>query len=412
MYKWSPKQLDVVTELVHGTEKQTLLSGPTQSGKSLAAVFGFFGFSTRWSGTDFIISSRSKKQLDGVVVKYARQFCDSFGLEWRKTLDDGYVMSGLEGRAPNRFFPLFGGDAGSEASARSFTVGAALIEEATTVNPDFISMVSSRCSLPGAKMVLTTNPDAPSHPLKTEWIDNPEVKTWEFDLYDNPILDKDYEQMLLNNYTGHMRERMVYGKWVSATGSIYPNVRVSEPPDGEADLYVLGADWADSGSTHVVLVGYYNGVWYCEAEWEWTGSERGELDELQKSALIKRDLVTNKAIRYAFADPSRPSFKKALELTLNGHINESSKTKNDVAKGIEYVRKSFDSHNLFISRDCPILLQQLYQYVWDERAALIGEDKPKKHFDHGCDALRYAVFNGARMMLRGDRSSAKIVRTR
>lgn len=314
-------------------------------------------------------------------------------------------------RAPNRFFPLYGGDAGSEQNARSFSVGGVLCEEATTCDDKFISMLSSRCSLPGAKMVLTTNPDAPSHPLKTEWIDDPTVKTWEFDLYDNPILDKEYEQMLLKNYTGHMRERMVYGKWVSATGSIYPNVRVSDPPDGDADFYVLGADWADSGSTHVVLVGNYGGKWFCESEWEWNGSERGELNELQKSALIKRDLVLDRPIKYAFADPSRPSFKKALELTLNGRINEASKTKNDVSKGIEYVRKSFDSHELFVSRDCPILLQQLYQYVWDERAALIGEDKPLKKFDHGPDALRYAIYNGARLMLRGDRSAVKIVRT-
>ena len=53
------------------------------------------------------------------------------------------------------------------------------------------------------------------------------------------------------------------------------------------------------------------------------------------------------------------------------------------------------------------LVREMHGYVWDERWAKIGEDRPVKHDDHGCDALRYAVHTGA-----GLPSPAPVILTR
>ena len=42
-----------------------------------------------------------------------------------------------------------------------------------------------------------------------------------------------------------------------------------------------------------------------------------------------------------------------------------------------------------LSIKCHFLLKEMQNYSWDERAGLIGDDKPLKQNDHGCDALRY-----------------------
>ena len=45
--------------------------------------------------------------------------------------------------------------------------------------------------------------------------------------------------------------------------------------------------------------------------------------------------------------------------------------------------------HLFVSSRCKELLKEFRQYKWSSNNT--GKDKPVKKFDHGLDALRYAV---------------------
>ncbi len=45
-----------------------------------------------------------------------------------------------------------------------------------------------------------------------------------------------------------------------------------------------------------------------------------------------------------------------------------------------------------ICRKCTNLIKEFQSYVWDEKAAKNGVEKPKKENDHLLDALRYAIF--------------------
>jgi phage terminase large subunit len=46
---------------------------------------------------------------------------------------------------------------------------------------------------------------------------------------------------------------------------------------------------------------------------------------------------------------------------------------------------------LLINKKCRYLINELLGYVWDEKAAEHGDERPVKTNDHNCDALRYGI---------------------
>ncbi len=389
-YVWSPKQRDLVETLASGREREVVVSGPVQSGKSVSAWFGFFGFASMWAGHDFIVASRSQRQLTGSVLKYAREFSDSYGLGWRKT-EDCYVMENFEGDGLNRFFPLIGADVSSEAKARSFTVAGAGIDEATLVPFDFTRSVSDRCSVPNALLMLVTNPSGPKHPIKADRIDKG-VCHYPFEMSDNPNVTDQYLESLARSYKGPMYERMVQGKWVQSEGVIYPFWEAGNPPGGFV-RYVLGVDWAHKSVTHAVLVGYLSdGTAWVVGEWRHNGVTHGVMEAMDQARAIRDRLCSGIKPSLIVCDPSAPQMKQALSRAFGQKVYNAQ---NDVIKGIQYVRQSLEERSLMIGHACPELKTEMFNYVWDEKMSLIGEHKPVKQDDHGCDALRYAVYTAA-----------------
>jgi phage terminase large subunit len=91
--------------------------------------------------------------------------------------------------------------------------------------------------------------------------------------------------------------------------------------------------------------------------------------------------------QYWVVDPSALSFR--TELRQRGvHQVEAVNT---VLDGIRLVSTLMGQHKIKVHRSCEHLLDELDGYSWDDRLALLGEDRPIKLNDHGVDALRYAV---------------------
>lgn len=63
----------------------------------------------------------------------------------------------------------------------------------------------------------------------------------------------------------------------------------------------------------------------------------------------------------------------------------------DVRKGISKVDTMFALNKLIINRDCEKLISEIKGYVWDEKAAERGEEKPVKTNSAACEALMQAV---------------------
>ena len=64
---------------------------------------------------------------------------------------------------------------------------------------------------------------------------------------------------------------------------------------------------------------------------------------------------------------------------------------NDVLDGIRKVSTLMGQRRLKICETCTGLLEELSGYVWDEKAALNGVEKPVKTADHAVDAARYLI---------------------
>lgn len=72
-------------------------------------------------------------------------------------------------------------------------------------------------------------------------------------------------------------------------------------------------------------------------------------------------------------------------------INHIKAAVNDVLDGIQTVSNRFQANELYICADNTNSLKELVSYVWDDKAAQRGEDKPVKQNDHTCDARRYGI---------------------
>ena len=93
-------------------------------------------------------------------------------------------------------------------------------------------------------------------------------------------------------------------------------------------------------------------------------------------------------IRYMIVDPSAASF--IAELRKRGI--SVLKAKNEVEDGIRVVGTKLNQGKLLFSDECQNTIKEFASYVWDEKAAESGIDKPVKLNDHCMDALRYFAY--------------------
>ena len=106
------------------------------------------------------------------------------------------------------------------------TLAGAFLDEAPLMPQDYVDQVGLRCSVEGAKIVTTDNPQGPLHWFKQEYIDERENINAEwihFELRDNPSLPESYFRQVETQFTGAFYRRMVLGEWTATSGAIYPH---------------------------------------------------------------------------------------------------------------------------------------------------------------------------------------------
>ena len=88
------------------------------------------------------------------------------------------------------------------------------------------------------------------------------------------------------------------------------------------------------------------------------------------------------------------SFRKrniTLKTTIRGRGYRVKDANNSVNDGIRITAMLMTKKKLLIHESCTNLKREFQSYIWDEKAAQRGEEKPVKANDHLCDALRYFV---------------------
>ena len=303
-----------------------------------------------------------------------------------------YSISTKEGKLFGRKVILEGAnDIRSESKIRGVTLQGAYCDELTQFPEDFFAMLLSRLRLPGAKLIATTNPDSPSHWLKTRYIDRKDELDFldvQFLLDDNTTLPKDYVENIKKEYTGVFYDRFILGRWTLAEGIIYPEyaTAIEEPPEQPPSRYCISIDYGTQNPFSAGLWALYGDVWYRVREYYYGGRDKG---------IQKTDAEYLEDLNRAFADipgqittiidPSAASFIALLRQSKKYKVRKAD---NAVLDGIRETATAMHKGLIKVSPECKDWIREAQGYVWDDSGV---DDRPVKENDHALDETRYFV---------------------
>ena len=277
----------------------------------------------------------------------------------------------------------------------------------------FFNQLLARLSVPGARLIGTTNPDSPAHWLRKNFLLRRyelNIGTWHFTLDDNPSLEPAYVAALKAEYVGLWYRRFILGEWCAAEGAIYdmwdPSVHVVDIMPPIQSWLGIGLDYGTTAPTAALLLGLSNTgggedgkrpCLFLVDEWRWDSRQRHrQLTDVELSGKLKDWLATVRfpgthlrgpAPQYLIVDPSAASLK--VQCHQDGwNVTDAD---NGVLDGIRLVSSLLARRSLKVSRNCQGWIDEIGGYSWDDRAALMGVDKPVKADDHSLDAGRYVT---------------------
>jgi PBSX family phage terminase large subunit len=258
----------------------------------------------------------------------------------------------------------------------------------------------------------TCNPDHPSHKIKTDYIDNPniDVKNYFFGFPDNPIITQDYIDNIKRYYKGAFYERMILGKWVAAEGTVYDHFDrsihvVDSWPENQVTEFCIGIDW---GYEHHLALGLY-AIDYDGAYWM--------IDEIfVQHQLIDKELVQIMRRQgwfdlsigdrrvlpsYAYADSARPEYVQLFQ-QLTGLVTVMASK--EVIEGIQCVQRHLTvggngKARLYILNKCNNMIHGMETYRWKKNNTGT-KDEPEKKEDDMVDQLRYTLHTRERSTVR------------
>ncbi|MEU6635717.1 PBSX family phage terminase large subunit [Streptomyces rochei] len=397
-----PLSLKQIEAIAGSTSRIVLYSGAVRSGKTISSLLRFLIDVAQAPRTGEIVVVAKTGQTAHRNLFTVLMNPDLFGsLAQQVQYTPGAPTAKVLGRTVH---VIGANDERAESKLRGMTCCLIMVDEATLIPETFWNMALSRLSVPGAKLLATTNPDSPSHWLRANFIENDRIdmRLFEFTLDDNPALDPAYVEAIRAEYVGIWYRRFILGEWCAAEGAVFDmfdrarHVADILPPITR--WLSLGIDYGTSNPTHAVLVGFGNdGCLYAAAEWRYDGRKsQRQITDVEASERLREWLSTvsppgtrERGVRpdMIVVDPSAASFH--AQLRQDGLSPRPAHNK--VLSGIRILMALFAADKLRIHSSCKELLKEIDGYVWDPKATDKGEDAPLKQNDHGVDALRYAI---------------------
>jgi PBSX family phage terminase large subunit len=383
----SSKQLRSIKE---SNAKINIWEGAVRSGKTYASLWRFIFELRKGTEGEYAIITRT---YDSFKRNLMPQIERMIGFDAR------HYSGKREMHVYGKTVHIIGADdERAESKIRGATFEGAYVDETTIIPESVFKMLISRCAMGGARIFATTNPESPFHWLKKDFLtSNPDVKSWQFKLDDNPELTDNEKEYLKRQYRGLWYQRFIEGRWVQAEGAIYDffdtSIHCMDYSSNTPEYYILGIDYGTSNACAFVLVGVnrqkYPNVWV-EDEYYYDSKvqQRQKTDSEYATDLIK--FIQGKPLRNIYIDPSAASFK--VELQKQG-VQNLRDADNEVIDGIRLVSNFLNNGTLKICRKAKNLIQEFQSYVWDSNSSKTGIDKPLKKNDHAIDALRYAIYS-------------------
>ncbi len=384
-----------------------IADGAIRSGKTVAMSLGFvFWAMDSFDEQNFIMAGKTIGSFRRNVLTNLKLMLSSRGYRWKHHLAENMLEISRNGRT--NYFYMFGGkDESSQDLIQGITAAGAFFDEVALMPESFVNQATGRCSVEGRKFWFNCNPAGPMHWFRTGWIENRNKKKLvylHFTMDDNLSLSeavkKDYRSM----YAGVFFLRYIKGLWAVAEGLIYTmctdrNYYTDEEQPIALKSIAQKYITVDYGTTNpcVFLEIWDDGqtVWVDrEYRWDSRSEEARRSQHPQKTdAQYADDLAEFMGTApedqcTIIVDPSAASF--ITELRSRGFYVKLAD--NEVLDGIRVVATLLAQENIRINKSCKGLRSEMQSYVWDEKAAERGEEKPVKQLDHGPDCLRYFCY--------------------
>lgn len=388
-----------------------IADGAIRSGKTLSMALSFMIWSMEsFSDQNFALCGKTIGSFRRNVLFSLKLMLTSRGYRWKDHRADNLLEVSRKGKT--NYYYIYGGkDERSQDLIQGITLAGILFDEVALMPESFVNQATGRCSVEGSKMWFNCNPEGPAHWFKVRWIDysvgyldeaaaekakaeGKELKNLlylHFTMDDNLSLAESIKTRYRSMYSGVFFRRFIEGLWVAAEGVIYDMF--------DADKHVIATVGVVSSTKRYVSVDYgtqnptvyllweqrEDGGWHCCREYYHSGREtaRQKTDAEYSAELIHwlGDTFADQLI----VDPSAASF--IAQLKRDGFRVKPAK--NAVLDGIRLVASLLTQGRISFSPDCEQTIREFGAYVWDNRAADRGEDKPLKDNDHCMDAMRY-----------------------
>jgi len=380
-----------------------ICDGSIRSGKTVCMTVGFILWSmARFNGQKFALCGKTIESLRRNVILNLWDWIPSDLSIVEKRAENKLVISDGAG-GENTYF-LFGGrDESSYMLIQGITLAGVLLDEVALQPRSFVEQALARCSVEGSKFWFNCNPESPVHWFYIEWIEGDKPKKHNalhlhFTMDDNPSLSPVVRRRYESTYAGVFYDRYIRGLWVSAEGLIYdmfsPDAHVYKDSQRPKGLFYIASRTiaCDYGTANpfVLLDIYDDGetVWVDnEYRWDSRKTARQKTDEEYADDFMSFMGSDPQFFCSAVVDPSAASFIVALQRR-GVYVLD---TDNDVLNGIRRTGTLLSHRRIRIHQRCKGLIKELQSYVWDDKAAKLGMEKPLKTLDHGPDALRYFV---------------------
>jgi PBSX family phage terminase large subunit len=403
----SPRQIRSVVESSH--HRVSIWHGAVRSGKTIASLLAFLlALSTAPDSGLVIVCGRTLQTIERNLIEPLQDRA-LFGV----IADQVHHTAGATTAVVlGRTVHLIGAnDARAEGKLRGLTACLAYVDEATLIPEPFWTQLLARLSVPGARLLATTNPDGPAHWLRRDWLlraDELRLGAWRFGLDDNPALSQNYVDALRREYVGLWYRRMIDGAWCLAEGAIYdawdPDRHVVDDLPHMERWYGVGIDYGTRNPFAALLLGHgADNRLYFVSEYRYDSRQaRRQLADVEYSRRLRdwiagvpipRRTDTGPKPDWWIVDPSAASMARQLhDDGIATHPGDNS-----VNDGIRLVSSLLARDRLRVHRSCAGWINEIPGYSWDPRAAERGEDRPIKVDDHSLDAGRYVIRTTAHM---------------
>lgn len=406
----NPKQLDFI---LNDDKRVNLLSGAVRSGKTYISLL-------KWAIFVSTMPEESEFIMVGKTITSLKRNCLGLLIDLVGSSNFTYSTSQKSGLLYGRRIWLEGAnDERAESKIRGMTLAGAYVDELTQIPMEFYTMLLSRLSVKNAKLYATTNPDAPSHWVKTSIIDNEEIdkKIWNFKFDDNVILKNENEQYfndLKKEYQsmgGVFYDRFILGLWVLAEGLIYKQFA------NNTEMFLKDKavdEYGNKLNFLIISIGIDYGATKGETEFKATGitplfKEAWTIGEKKLAGLYTPEAIYEEFISFyheivneygkvthAYGDYG--ALGQVLTYGLNKKLQEQGIPLfvDDCIKGkiidrIYMDQMLFAQGRRFILRKCKYLIEAYQQAVWSDK-------KPDERLDDGTtpiddlDASEYSMF--------------------